>query len=101
MIKIFRYVVERISNNRRQHIMRLLEDLPAVEDDFEMLLSRRVSTNTEFEEANMGSQPMNESLLNEVALKVRNQIYRKFIVKISLDLLIKPERMIVIRKNSI
>ena len=50
--------------------MRLLEDLPAVEDDFEMLLSRRVSTNTEFEEANMGSQPMNESLLNEVALKV-------------------------------
>ena len=65
--------------------MRLLEDLPAVEDDFEMLLSRRVSTNTEFEEANMGSQPMNESLLNEVALKV-TKINIIFIVKISLGL---------------
>lgn len=44
-----KFIVERISNKRRIQLMKLLEDAPELDDDFEFILSRKVSVNTEYE----------------------------------------------------
>ncbi|CAI2361990.1 unnamed protein product [Moneuplotes crassus] len=50
------YVVEKISDKSRTRIMKLLEDVNVIEDDFEMLLSRKVSMNTEFDEPGLDTE---------------------------------------------
>lgn len=48
--------------------MKLLEDLPAIDDDFEMLLSRKVSVNTELDDPhrfNADDQMFDTTLLDE------------------------------------
>lgn len=52
-----KYIVERISNKRRIHLMKLLEGLPDLEDDFEFILSRKVSMNTEFDGSSSNLSP--------------------------------------------
>ena len=54
--------------------MRLLEDLPKLEDSFEMVLSRKVSVNTEFDEPNnknSSGQDYDNDLLDQLPERVR------------------------------
>lgn len=56
------------------HIMRLLEDLPQLEDSFEMVLSRKVSVNTEFDEPNnknSSGHDYDNDLLDQLPERVR------------------------------
>jgi len=52
------------------HIMKLLEKLPDLEDDFEMMLSRKVSFNTELEDLDNISEEHENQMLDEKPSKV-------------------------------
>jgi len=51
--------------------MKLLEDLPAVEEDFEMLLSRKVSLNTEYEDGDRINEGIDQVQAKELIKKVK------------------------------
>ena len=68
--------------------MRLLEDLPQLEDNFEMVLSRKVSVNTEFDDTTHkynSAKEYEHDLFDQLPEKVR--IFTKMFIDLVTDFL--------------